>query len=105
MHRYPFFYYQGVPMQQNVPSVPTHGLRIPNVQQGAPMQMAMPSSSMEHQHQHLMLDEDVRQNKRYEFISVLCNNLSIKKISQINKGFFLFCKGRKKLFMYSTYTT
>ena len=64
-------------MQQNVPSVPTHGPRIPNVQQGAPMQMqmAMPSSSMEHQHQHLMLDEDVRQNKRYEFISVLCNNL------------------------------
>ena len=94
-------------MQQNVPSVPIHGPRIPSVQQGAPMQMAMPSSCMEHQHQHqhLMLDEDVRQNKRYELISVLCNNLSIKKISQINKTvFFILQRKKKKMYMYSTYT-
>ena len=77
------------------------------MQQGTPMQMAMPSSSMEHQHQHqhLMLDEDVRKNKRYELISVLCNNLSIKKISQINKTMFsILQRKKKKLYMYSTYT-
>ena len=82
-------------MQQNVPSVPIHGPRILSVQQGAPMQMAMPSSSMEHQHQHLMLDEDVRQ-KRYKLISVLCNNLRIKKISQINKTRFFILQRKKK---------
>ena len=84
-------------MQQNVPSVPIHGPRIPSVQQGAPMQMAMPSSSMEHQHQNLILDEDVRQNKRYELISVLCNNLSIKKISQINNTIFFILQRKKKI--------
>ena len=91
-------------MQQNVPNVPILGLRIPSVQQGAPMPMAMPSSSMEHQHQHqhLLLDEDRRQNKRYELISVLYNNLNIKKNRQINKKkCILFCKERKFFYMYS----
>ena len=100
MQSYPFFYYQGIPMQQHVPNVPIPGLRIPSVQQGAPMQMAMPSSSMEHQHHHLLSDEDGRQNKRYKLISVLCNNLSVKKISQINKTMFFILQRR----MYSTYT-
>ena len=62
------------------------------------MPMAMPSSSMAHQHQlhHLLLDEDRRQNKRYELISVLYNNLNIKKISQINKKtVFYFAKKEK----------
>ena len=101
MQSYPFFYYQGIPMQQNVPNVPIPDLRMPSVQQGAPMPMVMPSSSMEHQHHHLLLDEDSRQNKRYELISVLYNNLNIKKISQINKKMYFILQRKKNLYMYS----
>ena len=112
MQSFPFFYYQGVPMpnmlnmQQNVPNVPMPGPSMPSVQQGPPMPMAMPGSSMsvlEQQQQQLLSDEERKQKKRYEIIRVLCKNLNIKRIGKINEKmyFIFFYKERKHLYMYS----